>query len=270
CECDPKGALDASCSKFGGQCTCRRNVVGRKCDRCMASYTGFPNCRKCECSPVGSVSPDCDVTGHCTCTRGFGGRKCDRCASYGYYGYPNCKACNCDTRGSLSTFCGSWGQCQCRMNFEGLKCDQCRVGYYDFPRCKQCGCNPAGIQSAKIAHCTCKENVQGAECEQCKSMHFGLSIFNPKGCRPCGCNLNGTLGSIGDCDKDHGRCNCKAHVTGRECGRCADGYYGYQAADTFGCKRCNCKVGNSFGSYCDGFTGQCACMSNVGGIHCDR
>ncbi|CAB4003565.1 Hypothetical predicted protein [Paramuricea clavata] len=46
CDCDRNGSTSAVCDKFGGQCPCRQNVVGRKCDKCIGGYTGFPNCRR--------------------------------------------------------------------------------------------------------------------------------------------------------------------------------------------------------------------------------
>lgn len=41
CKCNPQGSLNASCSKLGGQCHCKANVVGRCCDTCSAGSYGF-------------------------------------------------------------------------------------------------------------------------------------------------------------------------------------------------------------------------------------
>ena len=35
--------------KYGGQCKCKPNVVGRQCDRCKMGYYNFPNCEPCDC-----------------------------------------------------------------------------------------------------------------------------------------------------------------------------------------------------------------------------
>ena len=35
CECHPHGALQAQCDRQYGQCSCRPNVEGRKCDHCL-------------------------------------------------------------------------------------------------------------------------------------------------------------------------------------------------------------------------------------------
>ena len=45
CECDLQGSLQHSCAEFGGQCACKSNVIGRKCNKCRTGYYGFPNCR---------------------------------------------------------------------------------------------------------------------------------------------------------------------------------------------------------------------------------
>lgn len=45
CGCHPRGAYNNDCNKFGGQCLCRPNVIGRTCSRCKTGYYGFPNCR---------------------------------------------------------------------------------------------------------------------------------------------------------------------------------------------------------------------------------
>lgn len=41
CKCNPQGSLNTSCSKLGGQCQCKANVVGRCCDTCSAGSYGF-------------------------------------------------------------------------------------------------------------------------------------------------------------------------------------------------------------------------------------
>ena len=41
CECDPQGSLSSVCDPNGGQCQCRPNVVGRRCDRCAPGTFGF-------------------------------------------------------------------------------------------------------------------------------------------------------------------------------------------------------------------------------------
>ena len=45
CKCSLLGSRSVFCEKFGGQCLCRANVVGRRCDRCRLGHSGFPRCR---------------------------------------------------------------------------------------------------------------------------------------------------------------------------------------------------------------------------------
>lgn len=46
CNCNLRGSYDNDCQEFGGQCSCRPNVIGRTCSRCKTGYYGFPNCRR--------------------------------------------------------------------------------------------------------------------------------------------------------------------------------------------------------------------------------
>lgn len=41
CECDPTGSVSKFCNEYGGFCTCKPNVVGRRCDRCAPGTYGF-------------------------------------------------------------------------------------------------------------------------------------------------------------------------------------------------------------------------------------
>lgn len=84
CMCDVRGAIDAAgqCEPYGGQCTCKPNVIGRRCTRCRTGYWGFPNCRPCAC-PTKICN---ELTGDCICPPRVTGRYCDQCAprTYGF------------------------------------------------------------------------------------------------------------------------------------------------------------------------------------------
>lgn len=84
CLCDARGSLDPSgrCESYGGQCNCKRDVIGRRCNRCRTGFWGFPDCRPCAC-PTKICN---EVTGDCICPPRVTGRYCDQCAprTYGF------------------------------------------------------------------------------------------------------------------------------------------------------------------------------------------
>ena len=41
CECDNTGSESTLCDKYTGQCPCKKNVDGRRCDRCAPGTYGF-------------------------------------------------------------------------------------------------------------------------------------------------------------------------------------------------------------------------------------
>jgi laminin beta 1 len=41
CDCNPTGSLSLICDWKGGNCQCKSNIVGRKCDECSPSTYGF-------------------------------------------------------------------------------------------------------------------------------------------------------------------------------------------------------------------------------------
>lgn len=46
CGCHEVGADSNTCQPFGGQCSCRPNVIGRDCTMCATGYWGFPDCKR--------------------------------------------------------------------------------------------------------------------------------------------------------------------------------------------------------------------------------
>lgn len=67
-----------------------------------------------------------------------------------------------------------------------------------------------------------------------------------------------------------GTCLCKANVEGEKCDRCKQGFFNLSSANPDGCQPCDC---NSEGSEtvdrCDPGSGQCECVTGVGGRQCD-
>jgi laminin alpha 3/5 len=200
CNCDLDGSVNSEeCEKFGGQCECKENIIGRTCTRCKTGYFGFPNCKKCDC-----VIGNCDdITGECisppyshkngTCFDDY----------YGYHVVMGCVECNCDLNGTeyQKTFCNKEnGQCKCKENTDGLRCDVCKAGFFDYPDCEECTCNREGsipqICDTETAECKCKENVYGERCDDCKYGTFNLEHRNPKGCTQCFC-----FGLVNQCRK---------------------------------------------------------------------
>lgn len=89
CSCDARGTEAEVCDKETGQCLCKTGYGGPRCDQCIPGYNGYPDCKPCGCSEVGSASTVCDSSGKCPCLYNFAGRTCEQC-SPGYYKYPDC------------------------------------------------------------------------------------------------------------------------------------------------------------------------------------
>ena len=43
CGCNAEGSISYECNK-NGQCQCKANIGGSKCDHCVDNTFGFPNC----------------------------------------------------------------------------------------------------------------------------------------------------------------------------------------------------------------------------------
>ena len=194
CACNTSGTLDGQhkdCAKFGGQCACRENVIGRTCSKCRTGFYGFPNCQRCDC-PTGNCD---DKTGECvpppnsnpdnTCLDKF----------FNFHPILGCDPCECDTRGTVNAdeLCdkSASGQCPCRNNTSGRQCNKCKHGYYSFPECKPCDCVREGaieqVCDDVTGDCKCKADVAGTDCSACAQLTFNLEARNPKGCSRCFC-----------------------------------------------------------------------------------
>uniref|UniRef100_A0A3B4ES20 Laminin subunit alpha-2 n=1 Tax=Pundamilia nyererei TaxID=303518 RepID=A0A3B4ES20_9CICH len=213
CQCHTNGSVSEVCNQETGECHCKENVLGQKCDKCRVSVKfsiltslvcvdGLSSsCSACQCSHVGN---NCDAnTGQCICPPNTIGERCDRCAPnhWGHDIVTGCKECGCNVIGSVTQQCNvNTGCCICHDSFRGDKCNECQIGYRDFPQCVQCKCNIAGSDSQtcdqergacgcadRTGKCSCKENVEGDYCDHCKPDTFGLSLRNPLGCSRCYC-----------------------------------------------------------------------------------
>ncbi|XP_072133928.1 laminin subunit beta-3-like [Mobula birostris] len=190
----------------------------------------------------------------------------------------------------------AYGQCACEHNTVGKNCEMCASLYNDQPWkpadeyspnvCKKCNCNnhsqkchfdPAVYQASGGASggvCDdCQHNTMGKNCERCKPPYYRhpqRDISAVDACVACDCDPSGSVDG-GMCDPVTQRCRCKENVEGARCDRCKADFYGLDASDPAGCRRCTCNGrGSQAGGLCSPTTGQCACLPNVVGSSCDR
>uniref|UniRef100_A0A8C9W398 Laminin, beta 2-like n=1 Tax=Scleropages formosus TaxID=113540 RepID=A0A8C9W398_SCLFO len=295
CDCDPQGSLGAECQRIGGQCPCKPNVMGRRCDQCAPGSFGFGphGCSACDCHSQGSLSLQCDpVTGQCPCTAGAMGRQCADCER-GQWGFPSCRPCQCN--GHAETCDSRTGACLgCRDHTAGHLCDRCEDGFFGNPvlgsgeRCRPCPCPDIpgsghfNGESCHVDHassqvmCRCKQGYAGPRCDRCAAGYFGdLESWGGE-CRPCQCNGNADVQDPESCDPRTGRClKCLYNTDGPSCSACKEGYYGNALLRD--CRRCTCATAGTRPSHCDGrgcrcdrITGACLCRDNVVGHNCDQ
>jgi len=227
----------------------------------------------------------------CICPEGYSGHSCEQC-SLKYYAdysagadvvcrrcdcYPNCDVC--DDNGQLR------GHEDCLHNTGGENCKECKVGYYGnsttdgvVTNCMPCSC-PFPEAEGNFADscsevdgelmCMCDDGYAGATCDMCAEGFYGNPAVLGGTCKPCNCN--GNLDSnllIEACDTLTGECkNCMFNTGGKNCEKCADGYYG-DAIDARDCRKCDCDECGT--EECNHANGACTCKDNVEGYHCDR
>ncbi|KAH9496293.1 hypothetical protein Btru_018041, partial [Bulinus truncatus] len=82
CNCNPNGVLsrDLNCDQLTGQCNCKPQVGGRRCNSCKPGFHSFPECEDCGCDIRGTKAEICDQrTAACSCKELVEGPKCDTC-----------------------------------------------------------------------------------------------------------------------------------------------------------------------------------------------
>uniref|UniRef100_A0A671EA79 Laminin subunit beta 2 n=1 Tax=Rhinolophus ferrumequinum TaxID=59479 RepID=A0A671EA79_RHIFE len=151
CDCDPMGTLegglcdthtDETRGLLSGQCRCKVNVWGQRCDSCRPNHYGLSvtqseGCQPCRCNPQGRVpgTQACDPSsGACHCKRFVSGRDCSRCLPE-FWGLSSdslgCRPCDCDFGGAYSNRCSAGeGLCLCRPHLHGRRCNELQSGHF--------------------------------------------------------------------------------------------------------------------------------------------
>ncbi|KAM9241384.1 laminin subunit alpha-2 [Leptosomus discolor] len=259
CHCHINGSISEICDSQTGQCECKANVIGRRCDICKPETFGLQSsrgCVPCNCNSFGSKSFDCDGDGQCYCQPGVTGKKCDRCA-HGFYNFEEggCTPCQCSRFGNNCDPIS--GRCICPPNTVGEMCDKCAPNYWGHDivsGCKPCDCSVIGALSSQCdlntGCCFCRPEFSGDKCTECR-----MGYRNYPQCLACQCFLAGTDPQscdteLGKCSCiDHtGQCSCKVNVEGVHCDRCKSGTFSLSARNPLGCSSC----------YCFGLTTQCS------------
>ncbi|XP_054888860.1 laminin subunit alpha-3-like isoform X2 [Poeciliopsis prolifica] len=171
--------------------------------------------------------------------------------------------CDCDKSGSTGAVCDPvGGQCPCRQHVIGRQCNKCATGYYGFPYCKRCECGRR-LCDEVTGRCICPPQTVKPSCDACQ--HQTFSYHPLLGCENCGCSPTGVNVNAGlQCDTVTGQCSCKPRIGGRQCDRCARGYYRFPD-----CLPCECNQGGVTADVCHPDTGRCLCKQNVEGVRCD-
>ncbi|KAB0405420.1 hypothetical protein E2I00_018925, partial [Balaenoptera physalus] len=285
--------IDVSLATEVEHCECPQGYAGISCESCLPGYYRVDGilfggiCQPCECH---GHAAECDVHGVCfACQHNTTGDHCERCLP-GFYGLPSrgtpgdCQPCACPLSTASNNFSptchlndGDEVFCdQCAPGYAGDWCERCADGYYGNPTvpgdsCVPCNCS-GNVDPLEARSCDsvtgeclrCIGNTDGPHCEKCAYGFYGDAV-TAKNCRACDCHGQGSLSAA--CHPETGLCDCKPHVTGRQCDRCLRGHYGLDAG--LGCLPCNCSASGSLSDACTE-EGQCRCVPGVAGERCDR
>ena len=181
--------------------------------------------------------------------------------------------------------------CNCQHDTTGTHCDECLPLFNNEPwqpgistsanQCEMCECNnhsSACVYSmfTGTGECiNCTRSTTGSQCELCLPFFYhpqGVALNAATPCLLCDCDISGVVddGTCTSAGANAGQCNCKAHVTGRQCDACQSGFYNLTSGNPEGCLSCDCNAIGTTGSSmaCDRATGQCNCKDNVEGRDC--
>lgn len=211
CSCSFTGSQSLLCDEYGGQCTCKANVIGRQCNKCQPDHYNFTSgagCRACSCNMIGTNRTSCDLTsGQCSCHDGVTGRTCNTCKQY-YYNFNSgvgCSPCNCNASYSQDLQCNRTGECTCKLGVSEDKCTRCADNYYNLTTsgCSACNCKSSGslgpLCNKTNGQCPCKPHAESRRCNMCPYGYYGLNSLNPAGCLKCQCSRKSA-----NCSMDNG------------------------------------------------------------------
>ncbi|XP_074846691.1 laminin subunit alpha-2 isoform X2 [Carettochelys insculpta] len=261
CHCNTNGSLSELCNSQTGQCECKPNVVGRRCDECKTHYVWAPEkqiCIPCGCSPLGSISLRCDMSGRCICKSGFVGKHCELSRQV-HKRKENPRATQ-QIRVPSQRW-GFTGASGCPRGAYRPVALPGTFGVQSSRGCIPCNCNSFGSKSFDCdenGQCHCQPGVTGKKCDRCA---HGFYNFEEGGCTPCECSHLGN-----NCDPVTGHCVCPPNTIGEKCDKCAPNYWGHDIVS--GCKDCNCSMLGSLSFQCDLDTGYCSCRPEFSGEKC--
>ncbi|XP_026107420.1 usherin-like [Carassius auratus] len=205
CQCELRGTVNGSdvCDKTTGQCMCKNNVEGLRCNRCsshtynLSSANTTHGCQPCHCDHMGTMPATvCNpVSGQCVCLPTRYSRDCGTCKP-GFFlseaGLSECEVCECHSVGAVGQVCAAHsGQCVCaHASLTGRRCDQCQDLFFGFNtsvgRCEPCGCDPVGGFNGtchpETGQCLCKLYVTGDKCDICVEGASHMDPNNYLGC----------------------------------------------------------------------------------------
>ncbi|XP_035828225.1 multiple epidermal growth factor-like domains protein 8 [Aplysia californica] len=243
-----------------GQCTSWVDSVGP--DHGCHSCSSHASCGSClmefgcgwcsnEHNPSLGVCVDGDFTGmsgNLSCSVMVGemyNLSSSEASLWSYAECPDVEECllgmhDCHENATCINVYGSF-RCECNRGFEGdgrMRCDE--TCYFDCHNGKCSG--PPGFT------CICDLGWTNESCDL-----------------DCGCNNHSSCErGVGECDE------CQHLTTGPACSQCVSGAYG-NPLDPDGCLPCNC---NGHGARemgeCHNVTGECYCIDNTYGIHCEQ
>ncbi|XP_037559962.1 multiple epidermal growth factor-like domains protein 8 [Dermacentor silvarum] len=164
----------------------------------------------------------------------------------------------------------SWSYAQCpNVNECKLKLARCHpdATCYDTAHSYRCQCN-RGFKGDGTMTCvkTCAEHCAHGHCSEAPDFrcicHLGWT--GPRCDVDCGCHNHSS------CERGVGLCDsCHNLTEGDHCHLCRKGSFG-NATSPFGCRKCACnKHGDATRGTCDSSTGDCYCLHNTHGKHCE-